>query len=440
MAREQGGRASFYQVRPQTLPVYLDAGLRAFKLWRICLRAAARFFPQGQSALQLRQALNRGEREGMSLEVPPRVSHETLAQLRTISDSWLESTTPPKNLFPSALFSMTTCNGCRLHSCASGDGPIAFATLMITGRQFEAQRRSHAPFARGAERHHGFVREVIAALPGNWFRAFRPWHGAAFRYGRSSPRLALAPPRKICSRMARISTTSRACGRSRKIQPRVGSALSGSAGGLHAAVRPCGCGGVDQWRSARSHREVTHRRLFADRHRKGSGSGRMRQALVCVCLLFAASLPLSAHERISHGRFKDVTLYRPKGKPKQFVLFLSGDNGWNAVVPDMAQMLADRGAWWPASVCRNCLPILRPTPTRVCFRTAISRTCRLPRAMRSCRRITRRCSWAIPPERRSPTQWSRKRRAALSAARYHRLLPDLDLRKPCAVAAAFISR
>ena len=31
-AREQGGRASFYQVRPQTLPVYLDAGLRVYKL------------------------------------------------------------------------------------------------------------------------------------------------------------------------------------------------------------------------------------------------------------------------------------------------------------------------------------------------------------------------------------------------------------------------
>jgi phosphatidylglycerol lysyltransferase len=31
-AREQGGRASFYQVRPHTLPVYLDAGLRVYKL------------------------------------------------------------------------------------------------------------------------------------------------------------------------------------------------------------------------------------------------------------------------------------------------------------------------------------------------------------------------------------------------------------------------
>lgn len=47
---------------------------------------------------------------------------------------------------------------------------------------------------------------------------------------------------------------------------------------------------------------------------------------------------------MSHGRFKDVTLYRPRGEATQFVLFLSGDNGWNGVVNDMAQMLADRGA------------------------------------------------------------------------------------------------
>jgi type IV secretory pathway VirJ component len=55
-------------------------------------------------------------------------------------------------------------------------------------------------------------------------------------------------------------------------------------------------------------------------------------------------MPLHAQERISHGRFKDVALYRPGGEPKQFVLFLSGDNGWDEPVTDMAQMLTDKGA------------------------------------------------------------------------------------------------
>lgn len=49
-------------------------------------------------------------------------------------------------------------------------------------------------------------------------------------------------------------------------------------------------------------------------------------------------------QKISHGRFKDVTIYQPKGTPKSFVMFLSGDGGWNLGVVDMAQALVDEGA------------------------------------------------------------------------------------------------
>jgi len=64
-------------------------------------------------------------------------------------------------------------------------------------------------------------------------------------------------------------------------------------------------------------------------------------------LLLIASLmtsPLLAQEHLSHGRFKDVTLYRPTGEPKQFVLFLSGDNGWEGAVEVMARKLTEQGA------------------------------------------------------------------------------------------------
>jgi len=64
--------------------------------------------------------------------------------------------------------------------------------------------------------------------------------------------------------------------------------------------------------------------------------------LLWIALLFVAPLP--AQEHLSHGRFKDVTLYRPVGEPKQFVLFLSGDNGWEGAVDVMARKLAAQGA------------------------------------------------------------------------------------------------
>lgn len=63
---------------------------------------------------------------------------------------------------------------------------------------------------------------------------------------------------------------------------------------------------------------------------------------VLIGLLLSA--PLHAEDHLSHGRFKDVTLYKPKGEVKQFVLFLSGDGGWNLGVAGMAQALVDQGA------------------------------------------------------------------------------------------------
>ena len=62
-------------------------------------------------------------------------------------------------------------------------------------------------------------------------------------------------------------------------------------------------------------------------------------------LLFAlVSLPLAAQEKLSHGRFRDVSIYRPAGEVKQFVLFLSGDSGWTPEVSDIAGKLVERGA------------------------------------------------------------------------------------------------
>ena len=44
------------------------------------------------------------------------------------------------------------------------------------------------------------------------------------------------------------------------------------------------------------------------------------------------------------GRFGAVAVYAPVGPPRQVVLFVSGDGGWNLGVVDMARGLASRGA------------------------------------------------------------------------------------------------
>jgi len=69
------------------------------------------------------------------------------------------------------------------------------------------------------------------------------------------------------------------------------------------------------------------------------------QLKTLVCLAAAlACMPVAAQEKLSHGRFRDVAIYRPVGEVRQFVLFLSGDSGWSPEVSDIAGKLVERGA------------------------------------------------------------------------------------------------
>jgi type IV secretory pathway VirJ component len=52
----------------------------------------------------------------------------------------------------------------------------------------------------------------------------------------------------------------------------------------------------------------------------------------------------AASDVINYGSFGNVTIYKPQGIPKSFVLFISGDGGWNQGVIAMAQNIANQGA------------------------------------------------------------------------------------------------
>ena len=83
-----GGRAAFYQVRPDSLPIYLDAGLRVVKVGEEACLGLEDFSLEGSHRYGLRQTLKRAEREGMDFEIlsPDRTWQEQDA-LRHISDA-----------------------------------------------------------------------------------------------------------------------------------------------------------------------------------------------------------------------------------------------------------------------------------------------------------------------------------------------------------------
>ena len=47
---------------------------------------------------------------------------------------------------------------------------------------------------------------------------------------------------------------------------------------------------------------------------------------------------------MDYGRFGSISIERGDGEPRDAVLFLSGDGGWNLGVVSMARRLADKGA------------------------------------------------------------------------------------------------
>jgi type IV secretory pathway VirJ component len=52
----------------------------------------------------------------------------------------------------------------------------------------------------------------------------------------------------------------------------------------------------------------------------------------------------SGAETLSHGRFQNISIYRPDGEVRRVVLFLSGTHGWTPQLAHSAQSLAARGA------------------------------------------------------------------------------------------------
>lgn len=61
-------------------------------------------------------------------------------------------------------------------------------------------------------------------------------------------------------------------------------------------------------------------------------------------MVFILNAKASGDDSINYGAFGNVTIYKPTGTPKTFVLFISGDGGWNQGVVDMAKNIANQGA------------------------------------------------------------------------------------------------
>lgn len=139
LARESGGQPAFYQVRPQMLPLYLDAGLRLFKLGEQALVPLKDFSLKGTRRADFRHALNRGEREGLTFRViPPAEVPPVLPDLRHVSAAWLARRRAAEKGFSLGAFKDDYVVRQGVAAIYQADTMVAFATLMTTDTKADA--------------------------------------------------------------------------------------------------------------------------------------------------------------------------------------------------------------------------------------------------------------------------------------------------------------
>jgi phosphatidylglycerol lysyltransferase len=138
-ARESGGRAAFYQVRPDGLPVYLDAGLRVHKLGECALVDLPGFSLQGKQRANLRHGVSRAQREGLSFQVlvPAQVA-AVFDQLQVVSDAWLSDHQTAEKAFSLGAFHRDYVLRQPVAVVRQGERIVAFATLLCTDQKLEA--------------------------------------------------------------------------------------------------------------------------------------------------------------------------------------------------------------------------------------------------------------------------------------------------------------
>ncbi|MEK6314486.1 MAG: bifunctional lysylphosphatidylglycerol flippase/synthetase MprF [Burkholderia gladioli] len=138
-AHAHGGRAAFYQVRAEALPLYLDAGLTLVKLGEEAHIALDRFDLKGSNRSHLRYALRRADRDAMSVEViPPQAVPGMLPLLREISDDWLDSRDAREKSFSIAAFHDGYLATQSVMLVRQDDEPVAFVTFMTTDLNTDA--------------------------------------------------------------------------------------------------------------------------------------------------------------------------------------------------------------------------------------------------------------------------------------------------------------
>lgn len=137
-ARDAGGRAVLYQISPALLSFCADAGLRAFKLGEMALVNLSSFDLKGGRLAGLRQALNKGRRDGMEFAIVDTADVPAIMpELKEVSDSWLSHHQTREKGFSLGSFDESYVAAMPVAIIRMNGKIVAFATLFLTQTKVE---------------------------------------------------------------------------------------------------------------------------------------------------------------------------------------------------------------------------------------------------------------------------------------------------------------
>lgn len=164
LAAEHGGRAAFYQVQPDQLSLYLDAGLQALKLGEYASVRLDGFSLKGPLRAPMRQAISKGEREGLSLEViDADAVAAVLPTLKTISDQWLDHHRAQEKSFSLGAFDEDYLCQFPVALIRFSGEIVAFASLLhsATGREASVDLMRYGSTAPRGTMDYLFVKMIL---------------------------------------------------------------------------------------------------------------------------------------------------------------------------------------------------------------------------------------------------------------------------------------
>jgi phosphatidylglycerol lysyltransferase len=132
MCDRHNGWTVFYQVRADTLPLYLDLGLTLLKLGEEARVRLETFSLKGDARKRLRHAFNRAEKEGCTFAVIPLAGIPSLLpQFKEISDAWLAEKNTREKGFSLGFFDAAYLKQFPAGIVRQGDKIVAFANIWL---------------------------------------------------------------------------------------------------------------------------------------------------------------------------------------------------------------------------------------------------------------------------------------------------------------------